>query len=62
MMKPISSYVNDNGITITVYPEKKVKRNPYSWGGSIALLGGIAKRGIPTEGCMFTPVTRRKYK
>ena len=33
-MKPVSSYVTADGITVNVYPEKKVKRNPYmSFGG-----------------------------
>ena len=61
-MKAVSQYINEDGVLVSVYPEKKVKRNAYSWGGSYALLGAIAKRGIPTEGCMFTPVTRRRIK
>jgi hypothetical protein len=61
-MKPISSYVTAEGITVQVYPEKKVKRNPYaSFGGSIALLGAIAKRGIPDDS-MFVMPTRRRFK
>lgn len=31
-MKPIGSYVNDQGVTVTVYPEKKVKRIPWQRG------------------------------
>jgi hypothetical protein len=61
-MKATSQYINTDGVLVSVYPEKRVKRNPYSWGGSYALLGAIAKRGIPTEGCMFTPITRRRIK
>jgi hypothetical protein len=61
-MKPISSYVNAEGITVNVYPEKKVKRNPYqAFGGSYALLGAIAKRGIP-EDSMFAMPSRRRIK
>lgn len=61
-MKATSTYINSEGVTVSVYPEKKVKRSAYSWGGSYALLGAIAKRGFPTEGCMFTPITRRRIK
>jgi hypothetical protein len=61
-MKPISSYVTADGVTVNVYPEKKVKRNPYmSFGGSYALLGALAKRGIP-EDAMFAMPTRRRIK
>lgn len=31
-MKPIGSYVNEQGVTVTVYPEKKVKRIPWQRG------------------------------
>lgn len=31
-MKPIGTYVNDQGVTVTVYPEKKVKRIPWQRG------------------------------
>ena len=61
-MKAISQYINTDGVLVSVYAEKKVKRSAYSWGGSYALLGAIAKRGFPTEGCMFTPITRRRIK
>ena len=61
-MKATGTYINADGVTVTVYPEKRVKRNPYSWGGSYALLGAIAKRGIPTEGCIFVPMTHRRIK
>ena len=61
-MKPISSYVTAEGYTVNVYPEKKVKRNPYlAFGGSYALLGALAKRGIPDDP-MFVMPTRRKIK
>ena len=61
-MKPISSYVTADGITVQVYAEKKVKRNPYAaFGGSIALLGALAKRGIPDDS-MFAMPTRRRFK
>lgn len=61
-MKATSQYVNTDGVTVTVYPEKKVKRSAYCWGGSYALAGAIAKRGIPTEGCIFVPMTHRRIK
>lgn len=32
IMKPIGSYVNEQGQTVTVYPEKKVKRTPWQRG------------------------------
>lgn len=61
-MKAIGSYVTTDGITVNVYPEKKVKRNPYlSFGGSYALLGALAKRGIPDD-AMFAMPTRRRIK
>ena len=61
-MKPISSYVTADGITVNVYPEKKVKRNPYAaFGGTYALLGAIAARGIP-DNSMFAMPTRRRFK
>jgi hypothetical protein len=61
-MKPISSYVNEQGVLVHVYPEKRVKRSPYSWGGSLALLGSISARGIPQDNSMFTPITRKRIK
>lgn len=59
-LKPIRTYV-ENGITITVYPEKKTKRNPYWSGGSLVLLSSLSKRGIP-EDSMFASPTRKRLK
>ena len=62
-MKPISSYVTAEGITVNVYPEKKVKRNPYkAFGGSYSLLGAIADHGFPGSGNMFAMPSRRRIK
>lgn len=62
-MKPIGQYIDAKGVLVTVYPEKKVKRNPYgAFGGSLALMGALAARGIPTEGTMFAMPTRRRIK
>jgi hypothetical protein len=62
-MKPISTYVNEDGVTVQCFPEKRVKRNPYNaWGGSLALLGSISARGIPQEGAMFTQIKRKRIK
>lgn len=59
-LKAIDSYM-ENGIRIDVYPEKKIKRNPYWSGGSLVLLSSLAKRQIPEDSGMAMP-SRKKLK
>lgn len=56
-MKPVKTYV-ENGITIVVYPEKKVKRNVWIKNGSFY----AAKMRVGEELGMFAPFTRKAGK
>lgn len=58
-MKPIRSYVNDQGVTVNVYPEKKVKRIP--WQRGEAYLG--MKMRLPEDtGMVMFQFTRKNGK
>lgn len=55
-MKPIKEYVNDEGVTVKVYPEKKVKRVP--WQRGEAYLG--MKMRLPEDtGMVMFQFTRK---
>lgn len=56
-MKPIKSYI-ENGITIVVYPEKKVKRPVWIKNGSFY----ASKLRVGEELGMFAPFTRKAGK
>ena len=58
-MKPINSYVNEQGITVNVYPEKKVKRIP--WQRGEAFLGQKMRIGDENDR-MFARFTRKNGK
>jgi len=58
-MKPIREYTDEQGVKITVYPEKKVKRVP--WQRGEAYLG--MKMRIPEEtGMVMFQFTRKNGK
>ena len=58
-MKAISTYVNEQGVTVTVYPEKKVKRR--AWMRGEGYCG--AKMRIPEDGeRMFATFSRKNGK
>lgn len=58
-MQAISQYINDNGILVTVYPEKKVKRKAWMRGEGFCSV----KARIPEEGNrMFATFSRKNGK
>jgi hypothetical protein len=58
-MKAVSQYINESGILVTVYPEKKVKRK--AWMRGEGFCG--AKHRIPEEGNrMFATFSRKNGK
>ncbi len=58
-MKAVRSYVNEQGVTVNVYPEKKVKRK--AWMRGEGFCG--AKMRIPEEGeRMFATFSRKNGK
>lgn len=58
-MKAISTYVNEQGVTVTVYPEKKVKRKMWMRGEGFC----GAKMRIPEDGeRMFATFSRKNGK
>lgn len=58
-IQPIGTYVNEQGYTVTVYPEKKAK-HPL-WQRGEAYLG--IKMRIPEDlGAMMAPFTRKNGK
>lgn len=58
-MKAVSQYINESGILVTVYPEKKVKRK--AWMRGEGFCG--AKLRIPEEGNrMFATFSRKNGK
>ena len=58
-MKAISQYTNEQGVLVTVYPEKKVKRK--AWMRGEGFCG--AKYRIPEEGNrMFATFSRKNGK
>ena len=58
-MQAISQYINDNGILVTVYPEKKVKRKAWMRGEGYCSV----KARIPEEGNrMFATFSRKNGK
>lgn len=58
-MKAISQYINESGVLVTVYPEKKVKRK--AWMRGEGFCG--AKARIPEEGNrMFATFSRKNGK
>lgn len=59
VMKPIGSYVNAEGITITVYPEKRVKRTV--WMRGEAFLSQKMRIGDENDR-MFARFTRKNGK
>lgn len=58
-MKAISSYTNEQGIKVDVYPEKKVKRIPWQRGEAYLSM----KMRIPSEtGMIMYQFTRKNGK
>jgi hypothetical protein len=58
-MKPVTQYKNEQGVLVTVYPEKKVKRK--AWMRGEGFCG--AKIRIPEEGeRMFATFSRKNGK
>lgn len=58
-MKAIREYINEDGVKVTVYPEKKVKRKLWMRGESFC----GAKLRIPEEGeRMFATFSRKNGK
>lgn len=58
-MQAISQYINDSGILVTVYPEKKVKRKAWMRGEGYCSV----KARIPEEGNrMFATFSRKNGK
>ena len=58
-MKAISTYVNEQGITVTVYPEKKVKRK--AWMRGEAFLSQKMRIGDENDR-MFARFSRKNGK
>jgi hypothetical protein len=58
-MKPINQYTNAQGVLVTVYPEKKVKRRP--WMRGEALFGAKMRIGDENDRC-FVQFTRKNGK
>jgi hypothetical protein len=58
-MKPIGEYVNADGVTVTVYPEKKVKRR--AWMRGEAYLSQKMRIGDENDR-MFARFTRKNGK
>jgi hypothetical protein len=56
-MKPIKTYV-ENGITISVYPEKQIKRRMWQKNDTFY----SAKMRVEESGTMFTAMTRKAGK
>lgn len=59
MLKPIEQYVNSEGVTVTVYPEKKVKRKV--WMRGEAFLSQKMRIGDENDR-MFARFTRKNGK
>lgn len=58
-MKPIREYINEDGVKVTVYPEKKQKRTP--WQRGEAYLG--MKMRLPEDtGMVMFQFTRKNGK
>jgi hypothetical protein len=58
-MKPIGHYVDEHGILIDVYPEKKVKRTPWQRGEAYL---GVKKRIPEDTGMIMHQFTRKNGK
>lgn len=58
-LEPIGQYTNEDGITVSVYPEKKVKRIPWQRGETYL---GMQMRIQEDTGAMFAKFTRKNGK
>lgn len=58
-IEPVSTYTNEDGVTVTVYPEKKVKRIPWQRGEAYL---GMKMRIQEDTGTMFANFSRKNGK
>lgn len=56
-LQPIATYINDQGYTVTVYPEKKVKRRPWQRGEAY-----LSQQMRISDDRMFARFTRKNGK